>query len=299
MRNTNDKENLQCAGLNAVLLMGGYSVCGRVSASDAASYTLAWMISISICVIVWFLASFIRPLKRTSGTGRTLASLLASSYLIFAAGMYINGFIMIWQQWSLPNTPRLLLSAAAALAALYGGSRGIRPVLRLCLPVVLTVLILFLVDTALLFPEMTVARLSVADAAFEFKSFLRLSLALMLPLPAALLMQQPMRVEKRVYFFSGAFMGSAYLLLTVLRSVLVLGPLSVLGPYPLLRALMLVSMGPGLGRMEAGGIMALSAAMLAAAMAFTAGAFSFLSSLRWKWPIKTAVFMALAALGFF
>ena len=299
MRNTNDKESLQSAGLTTVFLMGAYSVCGRIITDDAASFTIVWLVSVSALVLIWSIYSLLPTLKLSPDKSQTTRSVIAAAYLVAAAGLYLNGFIMLWQQWSLPNTPRLLLSAAAALVAVYGGSRGIRPVLRLCLPVAFTVLLLFLLDTALLFPEMTSAFLSLSNADFESMSFLRLSATLLLPMPAVIIMQQPKQKELYPYSLCGVLLGLGYLLLSSLRSVMVLGPLTVLEPYPLLRTLMLVYMGPGMGRMEAGGLMAISAAMLAAAMAFVAGAFSTFPFMRRKRSAIVAVYIALIVAGFF
>ena len=299
MRNTNDKESLQSAGLSTVSLMGAYSVCGRIITDDAASFTIIWLVSVAALVLIWSIYSLFPPLKLSPVKSQTTRSVIAAAYLVAAAGLYLNGFINLWQQWSLPNTSRLLLTAAAALVAVYGGCRGIRPVLRLCIPVAFTVLVLFLLDTTLLIPEMTTARFSVAIAGFESSTILKLSAALLLPLPAAIIMLQPKQKGHRSWFLCGGLIGLGYLLLSALRSVMVLGPLTVLEPFPLLRALMLVDMGPGLGRMEVGGLMAISAAMLAAAMAFVAGAFSLLPFLSRKRSAIVAVYIALAMVGIF
>ena len=299
MRNTNDKESLQSAGLSTVSLMGAYSVCGCILTDDAASFTIVWLVSVAALILIWSIYSLLPPLKLSPGKRKTAYDLFAAAYLIVDAGLYLNGFIDFWQQCSLPNTSRLLLSAAAALVAVYGGCRGIRPVLRLCLPVAFTVLVLFLLDTILLVPEMTTARFSVAYAGFESSTILKLSAALLLPLPAAIIMLQPKQKGHRSWFLCGGLIGLGYLLLSAMRSVMVLGPLTVLEPFPLLRALMLVDMGPGLGRMEAGGFMAISAAMLAAAMAFVAGAFSLLPFLSRKRLAIVAVYIALTVVVFF
>ena len=300
MKSTSDKETLQCIGLNAVMLMGGYGVCGRIIAKDVASYILIWLAGIAIVVLIWVLYTFLPSPKISLDESKTVFPIFAAAYMLTAAGLYLNGFIMLWQQWALPNTSRLLLSASAALVTVYGGSRGIRPVLRLCLPVGFALLVLFLLDTALLLPEMTIDRIRMAnDAVFDIKAFLWLTLSLLLPIPAMIIVQNPKKYEHRSYCLCGVLIGLVYLLLSVLRSVMVLGPLTVLEPYPLLRALMLVYAGPGLGRMEAGGIMALSAAMLAAAMAFASSAFSLLPFLGRKMTAKVAIFFVLAAIGIF
>ena len=300
MNRTNYKENQQCAGLNAVLLMGGYSVCGRIIVDDVATYTMTWLVSVAVVIVFWIFFTILRTRhpKTARDTGRALIPVIAVAYLTAVAGLYLNGFISLWQQWALPNTSSLVLAASAALLSVYGGCRGVRPALRLCLPVGLAVLVLFLLDTALLVPEMSPARLGVADAGFDVFAFLELTAAMLLSMPASFILLDEKK-ENLSYRLIGINIGLGYLLINVLRSVMVLGQLTVFEPYPLLRSLMLVYIGPGLGRMEAGGLMALSAAMLAAVMAFIAGAISMLPVCRRKSAAKALIWLALTAMGLF
>lgn len=271
MRNTKDKEKLQGAGLSAVLLLGSYGVSGRIMAPDPASYTQTWLWAGGCAAVVWLAATYLPSRSRSKAGVRPLPDLLAALYLTACAGLYLRGLAALWRQWALPQTPRLVPALALALLTVYGASRGLRPVLRLSLPVLFTLSLFFLLDTALLIPEMSTSRLSLAYADFYPTLFGALTAALLLPLPAALLLTKGQGAD-RSWFRGGALLGLAYLILSAVRSVLLLGPLAVLEPYPLLRSLMLVYVGPALNRMEAWGLMALSAAMATAAMALAAGA---------------------------
>ena len=298
MRNTKDNGKLQSAALNAVLLMGSYSMCGRILTADPGDYALTWLCAAAVALMLWVLLAYTG--SRWHGWRKSpLFSLAAAVYFTFAAGLYLRGLAALWRQWALPDTPLSVIAIIVSVLAVYGGSRGIRPVLRLCLPVFIIVCVFFVSDTALLVPEMSADRLRPLSAAVEPAVFVRLLAAMLLPLPAALLLPDGDAVELRPYFMGGAAIGLAYLFLSALRSVLLLGPLTVLEPYPLLRSLMLVYVGPGLSRMEPWGLTALCGAMIGAAMALSACALSFLPFGKRKALAAAAVAATLTAVVFF
>ena len=299
MKNTQDNKCLQCVGLCAVLLMGSYCISGGFIAGDAATYIINWLSAVLIAAFIWMGAAILLPRKEQLRKTCGFVSYVISLYFIISAGLYLRGLIALWRQWALPKTPLLLLAFTSAAVAVYGGSRGRKPVLRLCLPVFILVSFFYVMDTALLVPEMSMRRLSLVYGNFDAVLFLKLLGSMILPLPASILLLDGETEGMRPYFRSGAAVGLAYLLLSALRSVLLLGPLTIMEPYPLLRSLMLVYVGPSLNRMECWGLMALSAAMLASAMATAAGALSFFHIEVYKKAKAAAVTAAIAGIAFF
>lgn len=299
MKRTQDNNGLQCLGLSAVLLMGSYGICGWVMAGDSASYIINWLGAVMLAAVIWMSAatflSHEKQLRKTGGCAPWLISL----YFVAASGLYIRGLIALWRQWALPQTPLPILALSAAAVAVFGGSRGSKPVLRLGLPVLFVVSFFYIMDTALLVPEMSRHRLSLIYGGFDAAFFLKLLGAMLLPLPAALLLPNGGAKGIRSCFRCGAAAGLAYLLLSAIRSVLLLGPLAVMEPYPLLRSLMLVYVGPSLNRMECWGLMALSAAMLTSAIAMVAGAISYLPVKRYSIAKAVSLTLAITALAFF
>lgn len=299
MKRTKDNEYLQCVALCAVLLMGSYCISGGVMVSDSASYIINWLAAVMIAAVIWLGASVALPMEKQLRKPRNSACWLISLYFIFTAGLYLRGMIALWRQWALPQTPLLILSLFSAAVAVYGGSRGRKPILRLGLPVLFVVSFFYITDTALLVPEMSLNRLSVVFGSFEAVCFIKLLAAMILPIPASILMHDAGAKRMRCSFRLGAAVGLAYLLLSALRSVLLLGPLTVMEPYPLLRSLMLVYVGPSLNRMECWGLMALSAAMLTSAMTMAAGALSFFP-IKWHSTVKAVTLTAaITSLAFF
>ena len=299
MRNTHDNRCLQCLGLCAVLLMGSYCVSGGVMAEDSASYLINWLAAAMIAALIWMISSTVLPYSKLQFKNSRSLSSLISLYFIIGSGLYIRGLNTLWRQWSLPQTPLPVLAVASAAVAVYGGSRGVRPVLRLCLPVIVVVSFFFVSDTFLLVPEMSHQRLCLYYGCFDAAFLLKLLGSMILPLPASLLLQEGGAKRLRPFFRGGAAVGLAYLLLSAMRSVLLLGPLTVMESYPLLRSLMLVSLGPALNRMECWGLMALSSAMLTSAMAMSGGALAF-APVKGHGAIKAAALTAaIAAIAFF
>ena len=296
MRYSQDNIKLQCAGLNAVLLMGGYGICGRILTEDAASYGITWLCSVSAAAVIWAAAPQIDPVKVR---GTVFFGSFRVLYYLVATALYLRGFIALWQQWALPETPRIILTASAVLLTVYGGRCGSRPVLRLCLPVLFTVMLFFLLDTALLTPEMSASRLEIEKAFVDPSAFFDILAILILPLPAALYSSDLKTVGIRPYFTCGACIGLGYLMLSALRSQMLLGTLTVLDPYPLLKALMLVYVGRGLRRSETWGLMAISGAMLAAAMALMAGALYSFPKKYNKTALRAVMYILLTAAVFF
>lgn len=299
MKRTADNECLQGGCLCAILLMGSYCMCGGVMASDSASYIINWLVAVMIAAVFWIGAAFVIKIDLQGQKIRGGVSCLIALYFIIASGFYIRGMIALWRQWALRQTPLLVLALISASVAVYGGSRGRKPVLRLGLPVLLVVSFFYVIDTALLVPEMSRYRLSLIYGSFDAAFFLKLLGVLLLPLPASLLLQGGETKRTRSCFRCGAAAGLVYLLLSALRSVLLLGPLTILEPYPLLRSLMLVYVGPSLNRMECWGLMALSAAMLTSAMAMAAGAISYSPIKGYKTAKSAVLTAAITAIAFF
>ena len=299
MKKIQDNKNLQSAGLNGVLLMGGYCISGGIMAGDSASYIINWLGAVLVSAFIWLGAASVMPNEKQVWKPRVYMPCLLSLYFIIASGLYIRGLIALWRQWALQQTPLPVLSLASAVVAVYGGSRGLKPVLRLGLPVLFVVSFFYITDTALLVPEMSRHRLCLMFGSFDAAFFLKLLGTMMLPLPAALLLQYGGSKRMRASFRVGAALGLAYLLLSAMRSVLLLGPLTVMEPYPLLPSLMLVYVGPALNRMECWGLMALSAAMLVSSMAMVAGALSYFPIKGRRTAKATALTAAITAIAFF
>lgn len=302
MRNTQDKAPLQCCALNFVLLAGSYSVCGQIQAASTASaadFALNWLAAAAAVGMIWLAAAYIEPPLRNDSSGTRLFKLLAVIYLGFTAGCYLRGLIMLWRQWAYHETSPLVLAISAALLTLFGGSRGLRPALRLCLPVSAAVLVFFIADTALLAPEMSLSRLRLVYGAFSPQLFLKLLGALLLPLPAAILLRPADASDLHIPFQTGAVIGLSYLLLSALRSVLLLGSLTVWEAFPLLRTLTLVYVGPGLSRMDAWGLMALTGAMMTAAISMSAASLQLLSAYEKKKMISALLMAVLTFMAIF
>ena len=270
MIKTKDNDRLQRAGLCAILLVGDYGLCGQIMANSCGDLLTAWLTATIAAGLIWAAASVI-PRPRCSAKHGELINHAAVFYFALMACLYLRGTALLWRQWAFPTSSVLLPALSLSLLAVYGGRRGLRPLLRLTLPVMTALFFFFLLDTAFLIPEMSFRRLALSSAGFDSILTLRLTGALLLPLPAALLLSPGSGDSPAGLSRVGLISGLLYLLLTALRSLLLLGRLTVWEPFPLLRSLMLVGVGPGLSRMDCWGLLALSGAMTTAVMLFAAG----------------------------
>ena len=306
----------QTAALAVVLLSGGYGLSGAVTAKNGAVYSLAWLLACLAAFLVWLGAAYLWTGRLPAAQGAAgagegqiwsqaqarpadagaravdlkspWAALPAALYLLLLAAAYLGGAARLWRLWALPTTPFWLLLLLQAALALYGAHRGCRATLRLGLPVCFVLLLLALLDTLLLLPQLSFSRLageSLGAAASYLQPGLQIFARLMAALPALLLLAPTGRRdpascrESRRALILGGLVGLVYLLLVALRASLLLGSLLSLQPYPILRSLMLAQAGPGLSRLEWWGVLALSGAMLTAAMACTARAVNILQNL--------------------
>ena len=299
MKNSKENAALQVLSLAWVLLAGTYGLSGSIPGPDSDTYVFCWLSAAAAAALFWTAAVCNWRKDFSEITNKPVASALMGLYFFIAAAAFLRGLLSLWKQWALADTPLLLLAAVASSVAVYGAQRGVRPVLRLCLPVALVAVISFIIDTALLVPEMSLERLHLEYKCFDAPLFFKLLGSMLLPLPASLLLINNDVKLTFPYHIAGALLGILYLAASAIRSVLLLGPLTVLEPFPLLDSLTLVYMGPALSRMDAWGLMALSAAMIASAMGLAAGG---LLCLPPKWQGKTGSFIVavvLTALVFF
>ena len=61
MKKIQDNKNLQSAGLNGVLLMGGYCISGGIMAGDSASYIINWLGAVLVSAFIWLGAASVLP----------------------------------------------------------------------------------------------------------------------------------------------------------------------------------------------------------------------------------------------
>ena len=292
MKNRVENAALQGISSTWVLLAATYGISGSILGTDSGAYVFCWLSAAAAAALFWVAAICNWRKDSSEITHKHVAAALMGIYFFMAAAAFLRGLLSLWKQWALTDTPLLLLAAAASSVAVYGAQRGVRPVLRLCLPVALLAVISFIIDTALLLPEMSLERLHL-EYSFDAPLFFKLLGTMLLPLPASLLLINNEVKLTFPYHIAGALLGILYLAASAVRSVLLLGPLTVLEPFPLLDSLTLVYMGPALSRMDAWGLMALSAAMIASSMGLAAGG---LLCLPQKWQGKTCSIVVAAVL---
>lgn len=186
-------------------------------------------------------------------------------FTVYSAGIaLLIAFIAakMWVAWSLSAYSVFLFAGALTALAIYGASRGKAAVARLSVLITVMLLVVFILDSLLLIPQMSVSRLtgsfpvsSLAPRIVEYAVLDLLVLLLPLPLLIYLQMINANIDEAKQGVRRGIVVSSVYYLVQSLRSVLLLGDLIRINDFPLLRALKMVEFGIGLSNVEFIGIL--------------------------------------------
>ena len=240
----------------------------------SSSYYTAWIFGGILAILLYAVCSFgYRKLPISSWPGWLKLGLaaLGAGYCLAVCAAFLSSSISLWTDWAMENTPFWAFAVLLSVAVGYGSYCGKKAVLRLSVLSLFVLLLIAVIDTLMLLPDIQLDRLrgfpnemtaSLLPASFKVAALL------LLPLPAVFILLNDADFIRGNHKSIG--LGVAllvlWLVIAAVRSVLLLGVLIQLDGYPMISSLMEADAGIGLVRLEYLGVLAMMNIIIVGAM---------------------------------
>ena len=274
MRDTNSK--IQTGALTFLALTGSVS-CSEQICRLPGKWLILLIALIGAGVVYGFVAYLLRK-KRIPANLRwgeapewTLWRIVLAAVLFCLSLLILFSTAGMWFNWVLVEWPLWLILVLLITTVFFMLTQGGKAICRGCVLGAAIFFVVLIADTLFLIPCLKNGAMPQVASTFPWQDALLLFLLLAAPAPILLWYGKPGR-QGTVSIAIGFFLGMATLVWQALRDGIVLGKLTTVDQWPILRTLSFASAGAGFERVESWGVMALTGGALFAVAIFLHGA---------------------------